>query len=104
MKATCGSQIFLYYSFQNNCIEIIQKAKPIQTNDLSVKGSFKNIQVKSANKNIPMLKPINRLGHTKPLNAPAICFVAMIDPYDTTIPTEDIIIGLSAAHLLKNWR
>ena len=51
-----------------------------------------------------MLKPINRLGHTKPLNAPAICFVAMIDPYDTTIPTEDIMMGLSADHLLKNCK
>jgi hypothetical protein len=54
-------------------------------------GSFKNIQVKNENKTIPMLNPINRLGHTKPLNAPAICFVAMIDPYDTTIPTEMIL-------------
>ena len=51
-----------------------------------------------------MLNPINRLGHTNPLKAPAICFVAMIDPYDTTIPTEDIMIGLSFAHLLKNCR
>ena len=65
-------------------------------------GSLRNIQVSNENKTIPILNPINRLGHTKPLNAPAICFVAMIDPYDTTIPTDDIIIGLLDAHLLKN--
>ena len=67
-------------------------------------GSLRNIQVSNENKTIPMLNPIKRDGHTKPLKAPAICFVAMIDPYDTIIPTDDIIIGLSLAHLLKNCR
>ena len=68
------------------------------------KGSFRNIQVNNENKTIPILKPINLLGHTSPPNAPAICFVAIIEPYDTTIPTDDIIIGLSLAHLLKNCK
>ena len=67
-------------------------------------GSFKNIQVKSANKIIPILKPINRLGHTNPSNTSAMFFVAIIELYDTTTPTEDIIIGLLLAHWLKNCR
>lgn len=52
----------------------------MHTEDLSDTGSLRNIQVSNENKTIPMLNPINRLGHTKPLNAPAICFVAMIEP------------------------
>lgn len=82
----------------------MQKAKPIQVIVFKDIGSFKNIQVNNENKTIPILNPINRLGHTSPPKAPAIYFVAIIEPYDTIIPTDDIIIGLSLAHLLKNCK
>jgi len=82
----------------------IQNAKAIHTPDLYVNGSFKNIQVSSANRIMPILNPINLLGYTNPPNASAICFVAIIEPYDTTTPTDESMIGLSLAHLLKNWR
>ena len=58
----------------------MQNANPIHAADLSDMGSLRNIQVSNENKTIPMLNPIKRDGHTKPLKAPSICFVAMIDP------------------------